>query len=55
MHEIEVKFSHRQDTITYTMEILNMLLDDPNVEYIVDNQTGAVIFDRKSGYMDIPA
>lgn len=52
--EILVKFKSREDTITYTRDILPLLITDKDTELIVDTATGEVLYndDGKSYYIN---
>ena len=47
--EILVKFKDRTETITYTTEVLDLAITDPDTEYILLAETGEVIYDYKDG------
>lgn len=42
--EILVKFFDRNEPYKYTVDILNLLRYDNNVEYVLNAETGEVIF-----------
>lgn len=47
--EILVKFKNITELVPYTTEVLDLVITDPDTEYILLAETGEVIFDRKSG------
>lgn len=49
MREILAKFKSRQDVIKYTMEIFHLLITDKDIEYIVDANTGEVLYSKETG------
>lgn len=51
MREILVKFKSRQNVIKYTMEIFYLLITDKDIEYIVDANTGELLFNNE-GYIN---
>lgn len=44
---LRVKFYGRNAEITYTKAIYKMLLTDPAVEYILDAETGEVLYNAE--------
>lgn len=44
MREIEVKFKGRTDWIVYPVDTMDLLLTDPQLEYITDKETGEVLY-----------
>lgn len=43
---INVKFKHHADTDIFTRSMLQILSEDPAVEYITDADTGEILFSR---------
>lgn len=41
---IQVKFRGRENTAVYTVNIMGLLKTDPAVEWIIDNETGEVLY-----------
>jgi hypothetical protein len=44
---ILAKFRNRPDLIEYTTAILNYLITDPDTEYIINAETGELIYHHK--------
>lgn len=44
---IDVKFKHHADTDVFSRSMLQVLSDDPAVEYITDADTGEILFCRE--------
>lgn len=44
MKSILTKFKNRNDMIEYTMNVYNLLVTDKDIEYILDAETGEIIF-----------
>lgn len=44
---LKVKFYGRDELITYTKAIYNMLVTDSAVEYIADAETGEVLYNAE--------
>jgi hypothetical protein len=40
-------------SFVYTTAILPLLKTDPHIAYIVDEETGEVIFDKEGGYNNV--
>ena len=49
---ILAKFTNRNDTIEYTTEILDLLCTDNYIEWIIDGETGELIFDKGEKYVN---
>ena len=49
MKEISVKFKSREDTIVYTRDILPLLITDKDTEYIMDAETGVLLYSTQEG------
>ena len=49
MKEIIVKFKSREDTIVYTRDILPLLITDKDTEYIMDAETGVLLYSTQEG------
>lgn len=49
MREIIVKFKSREDTIVYTRDILPLLITDKDTEYIMDAETGVLLYSTQEG------
>lgn len=43
---INVKFKHHSETDAFSRSMLQMLSEDPAVEYITDADTGEILFSR---------
>ena len=43
--KVLVKFKDRSDLIEYTVNILHLLKTDPDTEYILDADTGVIIYE----------
>lgn len=44
MKKIFAKFKNRNDLIEYTIAVYNLLISDNDIEYILNADTGEVIF-----------
>lgn len=44
--DILVKFKHHDFYDLFSFSMIELLRDDPNVERIINNSTGVVIFER---------
>lgn len=44
---IDVKFKHHADTDIFSRSMLQILSEDPAVEYITDADTGEILFSRE--------
>ena len=49
---ILAKFTNRNDTIEYATEILDLLCTGNYIEWIIDGETGELIFDKGEKYVD---
>ena len=49
---ILAKFTNRNDPCEYTTEILDLLCTDNYIEWIIDGETGELIFDKGEKYVD---
>lgn len=45
-HNIAVKFKTRDKVIYYTKAVYHLLRADPEVEYIIDCNTGEILYNR---------
>ena len=49
---ILAKFTNRNDACEYTTEILDLLCTDSHIDWIIDGETGELIFDKGEKYID---
>ena len=50
MNVITVKFYNRNESFNYTRQISPQLLNDPDVEYIIDTNTGEILYHGDDGF-----